>query len=209
METKEKKAPAKAEVKKDTWEYKDRNYYLAGKKEPLTFKLPSRHTSRHPMFWFDESAGYNRELRYATNQKSVFVDEQNGPVTLAHIIFNDGTLFVPKEKVQLQKLLSMYHPAKGKLYHEYDKVEEAVDQLDYLQVELEAMNIASKLELDHAEAILRVEQGSSVISMTSKEIKRDLLVFARRKPQTFLALVEDENVVLRNFAIKAKKKGIL
>jgi len=209
METKEKKAPAKAEVKKDTWEYKDRNYYLAGGKEPLTFKMPSRHTSRHPMFWFDEVAGYNRELRYATNQKSVFVDEQNGPVTLAHIIFNDGTLFVPKEKVQLQKLLSMYHPAKGKLYHEYDKVEEAVDQLDYLQVELEAMNIASKLELDHAEAILRVEQGSIVTSMTSKEIKRDLIVYARRNPQTFLALVNDENIVLRNFAIKAKEQGVV
>ncbi len=209
METKEKKAPAKAEVKKDTWEYKDRNYYLAGSKEPLTFKIPSRHTNRHPMFWFDEVAGYNRELRYATNQKSVFVDEQNGPVTLAHIIFEDGTLFVPKEKVQLQKLLSIYHPAKNKLYHEYDKVEEAVDQLDYLEIELHAMTIASKVELDHAEAILRVEQGSSVTSMTSKEIKRDLLVFARRKPQTFLALVEDENVVLRNFAIKAKESNII
>jgi len=210
METKEKKAPApKQEIKKDTWEYKDRNYYLAHDKEPLTFKLPSRHTSRHPMFWFDEKAGYNRELRYATNQKSVFVDEQQGPVTLAHIIFNDGTLFVPKEKVQLQKLLSLYHPAKGKLYHEYDKVEEAVDQLDYLEIELHAMNIASKVDLDHAEAILRVEQGSSVASMTSKEIKRDLLVFARRKPQTFLALVEDENVVLRNFAIKAKESNII
>ncbi len=209
METKEKKAPAKAEVKKDTWEYKDRNYYLTGGKEPLTFKMPSRHTSRHPMFWFDEVAGYNRELRYATNQKSVFVDEQNGPVTLAHIIFNDGTLFVPKEKVQLQKLLSIYHPAKGKLYHEYDKVEEAVDQLDYLEIELHAMNVANKVDLDHAEAILRVEQGSSVASMTSKEIKRDLLVFARRKPQTFLALVEDENVVLRNFAIRAKESNII
>tara|TARA_R100000951_G_C2626431_1_gene176144 strand:+ start:9 stop:794 length:786 start_codon:yes stop_codon:yes gene_type:complete len=209
METKEKKAPAKAEVKKDTWEYKDRNYYLAGGKEPLTFKMPSRHTSRHPMFWFDEKAGYNRELRYATNQKSVFVDEQQGPVTLAHIIFNDGTLFVPKEKVQLQKLLSLYHPAKNKLYHEYDKVEEAKDELDFLQIELQAMNIASKLDLDHAEAILRVEQGSSVTSMTSKEIKRDLLVFAKRKPDTFLALVEDENVILRNFAIKAKEENII
>ncbi len=209
METKQKKASAKTEVKKDTWEYKDRNYYLRGSKEPLTFKVASRHTSRHPLFYFDEDKGYNRELRYATNQKSVFVDEQEGPVTLSHIIFEDGTLHVPKEKVQLQKLLSIYHPAKGKLYLEHDKVEEAVDQLDYLQVELEAMNIASKLELDHAEAILRVEQGSSVTSMTSKEIKRDLLVYARRNPQTFLALVNDENVVLRNFAIKAKEEGIV
>ena len=49
------------------------------------------------MFWFDPIKGYNRELRYATNQKSVFVDEQEGPVTLEHIVFEDGTLYVPKE----------------------------------------------------------------------------------------------------------------
>ena len=39
-ETKEKKAPApKQEVKKDTWEYKDRHYFLLGSKSPLTYTL--------------------------------------------------------------------------------------------------------------------------------------------------------------------------
>ena len=210
METKEKKAPApKQEIKKDTWEYKDRNYYLVGGKEPLTYKMPSRHTRRHPLFWFDESVGYNRELRYATNQKSVFVDEQDGPVTLAHIIFEDGTLYVPKENVQLQKMLSLYHPAKNKLYREHDKVEVAIDHLSFLEQELEAMSLASQVELDHAEAILRVEQGSSVAEMSSKEIKRDLLIFAKKNPKTFMALLNDENVILRNFAIKAKETGII
>ena len=117
METKEKKAPApKQEVKKDTWEYKDRNYFLKGNKEPITFKLGSRHTGRHSLLWFDPERGHQRELRYASNQKSVFVDEQEGPVTLQHIIFKDGALTVPKEKQNLQKLLSLYHPAKGYLY---------------------------------------------------------------------------------------------
>ena len=110
METKEKKkpvakAPATPEVKKDTWEYKDRTYFLRGSKEPLTFKIPSRHTPRHPMFWFDPVKGYNRELRYATNQKSVFVDEQQGPVTLEHIVFEDGTLYVPKRKSSITKTI--------------------------------------------------------------------------------------------------------
>ena len=50
METKEKKTP---EVKKNTWEYKDRNYYLI-KGEPLTYTLPSRHSARYPLVWFDE-----------------------------------------------------------------------------------------------------------------------------------------------------------
>ena len=207
---KTKKAPApKQEVKKDTWEYKDRTYFLKGSKEPLTFKIASRHTTRHPMFWFDEEKGYNRELRYATNQKSVFVDEQEGPVTLDHIVFEDGTLFVPKEKVQLQKLLSIYHPAKNKVYQEHDKKALAVDELDVIEYEIKALNAASTMDIDQAEAILRVEVGSNVSSMSSKELKRDILVFAKRNPKLFLDLAKDENVILRNFAIRATESNII
>tara|TARA_R100000278_G_C5470740_1_gene164375 strand:+ start:22 stop:795 length:774 start_codon:yes stop_codon:yes gene_type:complete len=205
METKQKKTP----VKKDNWEYKDRHYYLTGRREPLIFKLASRHTQRHPLLWFDPEKGYNREIRYATNQKSVFVDEQSGPVTLSHIIFENGVLFVPKENLQLQKLLSIYHPAKNKFYAEHDRVEIATDELDILENEVEAMVVAQQIEIDHAEAILRVEVGSEVDEMSTKEIKRDLLIFAKKNPKTFLALVNDENVVLRNFGIKAKELGII
>ena len=56
-----KKAPApKQEVKKDTWEYKDRNYYLLDNKNPLTYTLPSRHTRKYPLVWFDPELGYER-----------------------------------------------------------------------------------------------------------------------------------------------------
>ena len=98
-----KKAPApKQEVKKDTWEYKDRNYYLLDNKNPLTYTLPSRHTRKYPLVWFDKDKGYERELRYATNQESIFVDEQKGNVTLKHIVFKSGHMMVPKEKRNLQ-----------------------------------------------------------------------------------------------------------
>ena len=214
METKEKKkpvakAPATPEVKKDTWEYKDRTYFLTFNKEPLTYKLASRHTSRHPLMWFDPEKGYNRELRYATNQKSVFADEQQGPVTLEHIMFENGVLSVPKEKSQLQKLLSLYHPSKGKHFNEFDAIEEAKDDLQDLENSLAAMNLAYEIEVDKAEAILRVEEGSSVSKMSSKELKRDLLLFAQNQPELFLELANDENVELRNFAIKAAEAGII
>jgi len=91
-EIKEKKKSTKVETKKapvvtDTWEYKDRTYYLTSGKEPLTFTIPARHTRRYPLVWFDPEKGYERELRYATNQKSIFVDEQEGPATLKHVVF--------------------------------------------------------------------------------------------------------------------------
>ena len=191
------------------WELKDRNYILTGNKTPITFTLASKHHTRTPLLWFDEEKGYARELRYATNQKSPFVDEQKGHVTLAHIVFRDGALYVPKTNQCLQKLLSLYHPGKGGFYTEVDNVEEAKDDLIDLELEIEALNLARELDLDHAEAVLRVEQGSSVTDLTSKEIKRDLLLFAKNNPGLFINLVKDENVQLRNFAIRAVEAGIV
>ena len=56
---------------------------------------------------------------------------------------------------------------------------------------------------------MRVENGSEVSNMSSKEIKRDLLIFARQNPNLFLELLNDDNVTLRNFGIKATELGII
>ena len=63
------------------------------------------------------------------------------------------------------------------------------------------------MDIDQAEAILRTEMGSKVSTMGSKELKRDLLLFARRSPYLFLQLATDENVQLRNVAIMAAENG--
>ena len=65
------------------------------------------------------------------------------------------------------------------------------------------------MEIDFAEAILRVELGSKVNEMSSKEIKRDVILFARNNPELFISLANDENVQLRNFAIRAVEMGII
>ena len=95
------------------WEIKDRNYYLTGGKSPLTFTIPSKHTKKHPLLWFDEETGAQRELRYATNQASVFVDEQVGEATMGHITFTDGVLNVPKEKQNFTKTFISLSPIKN------------------------------------------------------------------------------------------------
>ena len=71
------------------------------------------------------------------------------------------------------------------------------------------MSMAISMDIDKAEAILRVELGSRVSSMSSKELKRDLLLFAKSDPVLFLDLVNDENVELRNFGIRATEAGII
>jgi len=128
---------------------------------------------------------------------------------MGHIVFRDGDLRVPKEKQNLQKLLSLYHPLKGKVYEEFSAVEVAIEQLDVLDLQLDAMNLAKQIDIDQAEAILRVELGSKVDLISSKELKRDTLLFARNNPKLFIQLVHDENVQLRNVAIKAAESGII
>ena len=128
---------------------------------------------------------------------------------MGHITFKDGDLRVPKEQQNLQKLLSLYHPLKGKMYEEFSAVEEAEDQLDILDLQIDALNAARSMDVDQAEAILRVELGSKVNSMSSKELRRDLLLFARQNPVLFINLANDENVMLRNFAIRASEAGII
>jgi len=190
--------------KKNTWEIKDRVYYLKSGKNPLSYSIKSS-----DIFYFDEEKGYEREIKYCQNQKTVFVDEMKGDQRLEHIVFRSGTLSVPKNKVTLQKLLSLYHPLKNKLYLELDTVREAVDEVAGIELEIEALNAAQSLDIDMAEAVMRVEMGSKVSDMSSKELKRDLLLYAKRNPRLFLDLVNDENVMLRNFGIKATEMGIL
>tara|TARA_R110001606_G_scaffold10828_1_gene46765 strand:- start:239 stop:454 length:216 start_codon:yes stop_codon:yes gene_type:complete len=66
----------KQETNSSTWEIKDRVYLLKGNKTPLLFTVPAKHSRAKSLLWFDESEGLSRELRYATNQNSPFVDDK-------------------------------------------------------------------------------------------------------------------------------------
>ena len=204
IETPKIKKEVKLEPKKPKWEIKDRLYYLKGGKKPLSRMIKSAN-----LYWFDEEKGYEREIKYCENQRTSFVDEMKGDQRLSHIVFRAGSLFVPREKTILQKFLSLYHPDRDKIYYEYKPVINATNELETIELEIEALNAARELDIDMAEAVMRVEVGSKVSSMSSKELKRDLLLYAKKNPKLFLELVNDENVMLRNFGIRATENKII
>ena len=121
------------------WEVKDRTYVLKNGLSPLTYTIKSR-----GILWFDEEKKVNREIRYATNQNSLFRDEQDEFARLSHITFLNGVLHVPRTDTMLQQLLSLYHPKKNELYEEIDEVQEAIDDLDMIEFELEAMKLVQE-----------------------------------------------------------------
>jgi len=132
-----------------------------------------------------------------------------GDQRLSHIIFRNGMLIIEKEKTVLQKLLSLYHPDKDVLFYEEKPEVNAINDIEILELEADAIVLARDLDIDLAEAIMRVELGSKVSKMSSKELKRDLLLFARNNPALFLELASDDNVQLRNFGIKATELKII
>tara|TARA_R100000231_G_scaffold87021_1_gene65999 strand:+ start:527 stop:1366 length:840 start_codon:yes stop_codon:yes gene_type:complete len=194
----------KTTVKKNNWEIKDRIYYLKDGKKPLSRMIKSAN-----IYWFDEEKGYERELKYCENQRTPFVDEMKGDQRLSHVIFRNGALYVEKTKTVLQKLLSLYHPDRDTIYYEFKPVQEAANEIERLELEADAILAARNMDIDMAEAVMRVELGSKVSEMSSKELKRDLLVFARNNPDLLLELINDDNVQLRNYGIRATELGII
>ena len=53
-----------------TWEVKDRLYELMAQNIPPVYIIKSRR-----LYFFDEEKGFEREIKYCRNQKTVFVDE--------------------------------------------------------------------------------------------------------------------------------------
>ena len=173
-------------------EYKAKSYRLKQGQSPLSYMLASRHSSRSPLLHFNEETGVNEPLRYARNQKSPFENEQDGNAILEPIVFEDGMLTVSKENQVLQKFLSL-HPSNGFVFEEINKERDAASELEQVEFQLEAQIEAKKITKDVSKLtqICRVLMGNAVENMTTAELKRDILVYAKNNPDDFLDTLND------------------
>jgi hypothetical protein len=157
---------------------------------PLSYTLASRNHPRFPLMWFDEKKQQNRPLRYAVNQKSPFEDEQDGNAIIEPIVFEDGFLSVQRTNPVLQEFLH-YHPLNGIIFSEIDKEKEASEEVEDLNVEVDALIEARRLTLEQIETLTRVMFGKDPSTISTAELKRDILVFAKNDPRGFLATLND------------------
>jgi len=178
-------------------QYVDKTYRLMRDEAPLSFMLPVRNSRRSPLLWFDEEKGANRALRYGANQKSPFEDEQDGNVIVEPIIFEDGFLTVPRTNQVLQKFLH-YHPLNGKRFEEVNNEEDAARVVDALTLEVDALSEAKNLNIEQLETIGRVLMATDVSKMTTAELKRDILIYAKQDPSGFLRMVSDPEIKLQS-----------
>lgn len=174
----------------------DKVYKLTRDAAPLSFMLPTRNSRRFPLMYFDEEQGINRPLRYARNQKSPFEDEQDGNAILEPVIFELGMLHVPKTNPVLQEFLH-YHPLNGKKFIEVDEEKDAQQAIESLNIEADALIEARGLTLDKVENIARVLFNRDISKVSTAELKRDIMVFAKNEPQSFLQMLSDPMLKLQ------------
>lgn len=186
----------------------DKVYKLTREEAPLSYMIPTRHSSQFPLLWFDEDNNVNRTLRYARNQKSVFEDEQDGNIIVEPIIFEDGFLHVPKNNPILQQFL-YYHPLNGKRFKEVDKEVDAQVEVERLTTEVDALIEARNLSADQIESIGRVLFNKDTSKVTTSELKRDILVYAKTDPKTFLEVINDPSLKLHASVTQFFDKGLL
>ena len=198
-------------MKRVKLESKDRTYLLKGDASPLTYFILSRDTQRKRLLYFDEEEGVNLTLRYARNQKSPFEHEQDANAILEPIVFEDGVLNVPRTNPVLQEFL-YYHPGNGSEFYEFDSEKDAQEDVEYLVSEIDALIAVRDLsqnDFGKLEAIARLVLNNDVDKMSSAEIKRDMMLFAKRYPHDFMEALDDPSLSINNIAFKAISEGYL
>ena len=175
----------------------DKTYKLKSNATPISFTLPSRNTSRFPLLHFDEEQNTNRALRYARNQKSPFEDEQDGNFLLEPVIFDDGFLNVPRTNPVLQQFLH-YHPMNGSVFVEVDKTVDAAKEVEDLNFEVDALIEARQLSIEQLEVVSRVMFQKDVTTVSTAELRRDVLIYAKKEPRSFLEILNDPLLKLQS-----------
>jgi hypothetical protein len=175
----------------------DKTYKLKSNATPISFTLPSRNTSRFPLLYFDEENNTNRALRYARNQKSPFEDEQDGNFILEPVIFDDGFLNVPRTNPVLQQFLH-YHPMNGSVFLEVDKTVDAAKEVEDLNFEVDALIEARQLSIEQLEVVSRVMFQKDVTTVSTAELRRDVLIYAKKEPKSFLEILNDPLLKLQS-----------
>ena len=182
---------------------KDKTYTLLSTNTPMQFFLRNRHKKQSPLQYYDEDKKQLRSLCYASNQISIFEDEQTGDVMLGSIVFVNGNLTVPKTNPQLQLFLDTT-PDNGIVFEEFKPDEIAEREITSIELEMEALQIAMELKASEMESIALTVFGSGVLNKKTAEVKRDLFVYAKENPEHFLALAKDDMTKLKGLAVRAE-----
>lgn len=159
---------------------------------------------------YDEAKGEVREIRYCSNQKSIFVDEQTGSVVREPIKFYEGILAVPHTKPNLIAFMEA-HPSNtangGRMFELVDtekKHEESIEKEFLVHDAIMLVREKSAEELVPVGMHFGIKLGESI-----SDFKYELLRVAKSSPQKFISSFDDPVVTMKSKLTRAADFGVI
>ena len=154
--------------------------------------------------YFDESKGYPRAIKYYSNENTPFVDEQSGDGIREQIVFENGMLQVPYTKPNLAKYLDC-HPDNiangGKVFKIVVAEINAEKEVDKEFLLFEAVGLIKNKSIDE---LIPVALTLGInISQSNMEIKRELLIDAKKNPERFISMFDNPVVDVKSNVLTA------
>lgn len=178
-------------------------------KGALSVLIRTKHSKSKPLLV--EDGGKTKALRYASNKESIFEAEQGDNAILESIVIRDGQMPVKASRSNLLAFLRI-HPDNvangGNVFKERDFEAEAKVANEMLDLEDQARDLARELRDDQAEAVHRaLIKGTD--NLLAKEIRRDLRIFAKNDPITFLSAVDSPTVDMDHIIEKSIEEKLI
>jgi hypothetical protein len=147
---------------------------------------------------FDEGQGYNREIRYARGERSIFVDEQSTTARRETIVFRDKNLLVNPNQPELLAYLRA-HPDNvangGRVFNEVNNQSTAEEDVENEFLVHDAIGLIRSAAIE--ELMPMVLSYGIDSTMSSMEIKKELLKFAKGNPKNFMELYDSPVVQIK------------
>lgn len=180
--------------------------FLLKKKSGASFILQARDMPTKRLLHYDGKR--NRSLRYASNQDSFYIDEQDDNIILEPIIFEDGVLNCGPHQESLAKFLRV-HPAFNNLYTEWDPAKDAEERINMENLILDAQIAARGLSLDKMQSVIRIFTEKNTDKMDVTEIKWECMRIAKNYPEEFMDAINDPELESEDIAARAIRDGFV
>lgn len=194
----------KANPKKENDKTRVRHYKLRNKQGVVRILKTSGFTI------YDAKEDRRRQVRYAENEESIFVDEQGEFIIRKPIKFKEGEMFVSHDYPALIKLMEM-HPENekngGTLFYEVDAEKESKQEVMKTFDAADAIIMVREKPLNELMPIV-LHLGINT-NQTVFEIKRDLLQFAKSDPDAFIKRFDSPLIKLKAIVKNAADFSII
>jgi hypothetical protein len=171
----------------------------------IFFKLKSGNLSV-----YDEETDAVRGIQYCPQEPSIFKDEQSQGALKGHVIFRNKMLLVERTKPNLLKFLEL-HPGNaangGSLFKKVEKEKNTEQEVEREFLVNDAISIVKSRPIDE---LLPLAMSLNIeTNQKNMEIKRELVMQAKRDPRKFLDMLNNPLVNARSSVMQAFDFNIL